>query len=165
MHGGCCGGRLAWVHDVLVSTEVPANAAIGVRPDGTTIAIGPNGQGVGITEEEVEARFDQVQSLLDLAGGLGGGPGAWANLEKAKMEKLRFATIAIIRMDADGVAELIEEEACDALSSVGDRIIGAGIRSAGLGGFAESLSEAVETGNAVGGAAGFGEIPTGIDAC
>jgi hypothetical protein len=149
----------------LVPVDGPADAAIAIRPDGTTVAIGVGGQGVGITEEEVEARFDQIQSLLDLAGGLGGGPGAWAKLEKAKMDKLRFATIAIIRMDAEGVADLIEEEACDALSSAGDRIIGAGVGAAGLGGFADALSEAVEMVNAVGGAAGLGGLPTGLDAC
>lgn len=149
----------------LVPVDGPADAAIGIRPDGTTIAIGSGGRGVGITEEEAEARFDQVQNLLDMAGSLGGGPGAWAKLEKAKMDKLRFATIAIIRMDAEGVAELIEEEACDAISSAGDRIIDAGVRSAGLGGFADSLSEAVERINEFGGAAGFGELPTGLDAC
>ena len=149
----------------LVPVDGPADAAIAVRPDGTTVAIGATGQGVGITEEEVEARFDQIQSLLDLAGGLGGGPGAWAKLEKAKMEKLRFATIAIIRMDADGVLDLIEEEVCDAISSAGDRIIDAGIRGVGLGGYADSLSEAVGLVDAVGGAVGFGGIPIGLDAC
>ena len=65
----------------LVPVDGPADAAIGIRPDGTTVAIGAGSQGVGVTEEEVEARFDEIQSLLDMAGGLGGGPGAWAKLE------------------------------------------------------------------------------------
>lgn len=149
----------------LVPVDGPADSAIAIRPDGTTVAIGGTGSGVGITEEEVEATFDEIQSVLDVAGELGGGVGAWANLEKAKMEKLRFATVAIIRMDADGVLDLIEEQVCDAINSAGDRIIDAGIRAVGLGGFADTLSDAVERINEFGAVAGFGEIPTGIDAC
>jgi hypothetical protein len=150
----------------LVPSDGAPDALAAVRPDGTLIAVGGTGEGVGVTEEEVDEQFDRIDSLLDMAGSLGGGPGAWAELEQAKMDKLRFATIVIIRMDADGVADLIEDEVCDAIGSAGDSILDAGIRRAGLGGIAASLSDAVERINEFGGAAGFdGGIPTGIDVC
>lgn len=38
-------------------------------------------------------------------------------------------------------------------------------RAVGLGGFADTLSDEVERINEFGAVAGFGEIPTGIDAC
>ncbi|MEM7141135.1 MAG: hypothetical protein AAF548_08880 [Actinomycetota bacterium] len=88
------------------------DAAVSVdRQNGTTIALLPDGSGGAQTEESIKTSFKQVIALVEMAESAGA-PGAWAKLEKAKLEKLRFATLTIFRMSVEGIIDLLEDEAC-----------------------------------------------------
>ena len=72
-----------------------------------------DGTGGGVTEEEIKQAFKQAIALAELGGKAGFK--AWAELEKAKLKKLRFATLVIHRMSIEGILETIEEEICSKL--------------------------------------------------
>ncbi len=87
------------------------DAAVAADPvNGTLIAVLDDGTGGAVTEEEIKRGFKQAIALTELYGSAGFK--VWASLEKAKLEKLRFATLVIHRMSIEGILETILEEAC-----------------------------------------------------
>lgn len=90
-------------------------AAAADRVNGTVIALLPDGSGGAQTEESIKTSFKQVIALVEM-GETAGAPAAWAKLEKAKLERLRFATLVIFRMSVEGIIKTLEEEACSRLN-------------------------------------------------
>ena len=149
-----------------VNSAISAAAAVD-RETGTLIAVLPDGTGGGVTEEEIDRNFKQIIALVEMSGSVGA-LSAWAKLEKAKLEKLRVATIAIHRMDAQGVIDLLHEEACKKLGKMITAGAFAGLRRASpaWGGVAIDLRERAKDIKRWGDAAGIPpSIPTDIKPC
>ena len=106
----------------------------------------PGGQGGRVTVQQVERTFDAIDSVLELAGVVDGIPTSitlWASLERAKIRKLRIATIAILTM---GTGEFrpptdtgFGDWACDVANDLGGRVVGAAGRRA----FGEAFDAAI----------------------
>ena len=90
----------------------------------TGTALGMLARGAGGGVEETEAAFDDAARIIDLYefvfGKLGFSLGVWAKLEKTKLEHLKLATIAIIKMDGsigiEDFEELAENQIRDAVA-------------------------------------------------
>jgi hypothetical protein len=145
------------------------DGAVAIDPSGgTIIAVLPDGTGGATSEAEINATFDQIISILELAAQAGKAVEAFANLEKAKAEKLRLATLAIFRMSTEGVCDLLKDEACGAAEGAAGGIIGSGVGRFGgaAGAAALSISEAVSNARTAATAAGFGgSLPPGVSIC
>ena len=116
--------------------------------------------GAGLTVAEVEARFDQVNALLDAAGELGGAIAAWAALEQAKMEKLRMATIMILTMEPPDIEGMIRDEVCERISGGVDGVVEGGIGR--IGGTVAEVWEIIGDVSDIGEALGFGGFDTSV---
>lgn len=145
------------------------DAAMATDPTtGTMIAVLPDGTGGGTTEEEIKARFKQAIAMTELAGGAGGAFKHWAALEKAKLEKLQFATLVIFRMSVEGILETIREEACKKLSkeATGWALSGMKRLSGTLHGMTALAQERLKEINRWGDAAGLPPgLPTKLKVC
>ncbi len=143
------------------------SAATAADPrSGGLIAVLGDGTGGGITEEEIRENFDQAISLTELAGAAGFK--AWANLEKAKLEKLKFATIVIHRMSVEGIIDLIEEEVCSRVEGAASGWASGAVGAAGgaVEGLIEGYGEAADIVSDFGDATGLGPtLPTEIPLC
>jgi len=145
------------------------DAAMATDPTtGTMVAVLPDGTGGGTTEEEIKARFKQAIAMTELAGGAGGAFKHWAALEKAKLEKLQFATLVIFRMSVEGILETIEEEACKKLNkaATGWALSGMKRLSGTLHGMTALAQERLKEINRWGDAAGLPpSLPTKLKIC
>jgi hypothetical protein len=100
-----------WPGSWRLAFNEPLDSAVAADPrSGGLIAVLGDGTGGGVTEEEIKQAFKQAIALAELGGKAGFK--AWSELEKAKLKKLRFATLVIHRMSVDGILETIEEEIC-----------------------------------------------------
>ena len=127
---------------------------------------GSGNKGAGISEAEVNERFDQIDRLLSAVADTGGGPAAWAKLEQAKMDKLRFATILIVRMEPPDLLGMLREEACGAASGAAGAAADAGIRAAGgsaAGAVLDAIGEFSDAAETLG--LGGLESPVSIPGC
>ncbi len=144
-----------------IAVDTKLGAAIGLLRE-----VGSANKGAGITEAEANERFDMVDRLLGAAGEVGGSPGAWAAIEKAKMDKLRFATILIITMEPPDLLGMLRDEACGAASDAVGAAADAGIR-AGFGGLGDAVLDAIGEYNDTAELVGMGglESPVSIPGC
>ncbi len=158
-----------WPHyeKYLVPSEGDINSGIGVDSQtGTVISILYDGSGGGITEAETNRKFDAIDALLDEVGSYtSGAPAFWAKLQKAKMAKLRVATISIIKMESPDLDSIIHDDACAAASGVADSIVEAGVRAVGgesAVDLLDSLSDSVEYFDTYASSIGMGSIDASI---
>ncbi|GEM_PF-3742340 len=114
----------------------------------------------GLTVGEVEATFDQVDSLLSHAEELGGNIAAWASLEQAKMKALRMATIMILTMQPPDFEAMVRDEACSRLGDAADGVVEGGIGM--IGGVVEEAWGAIGEISDIGEALGLGGIDTSV---
>jgi hypothetical protein len=131
---------------------------------GTTLSMLDDGSGGGITESEVNANFDAIDNVLGFIAS-NGSPGlqSWASLEQAKMDKLRTATLTILKMEAPSLEDMIRDKACEAASDAVDSLIDSGLNVVGGSTAVElrsDIAEAIERANELAEALGFG----GVDA-
>lgn len=143
------------------------DSAVAADPrSGGLIAVLGDGTGGGITEEEIKEGFKRAIALAELGGNAGFKH--WAELEKAKLKQLRFATLVIHRMSIEGILETIAEEVCDRLKKpITDWTTGViGKADKELEGFIKFYIEKAKEAKRLGDAVGlFPNIPTGIKPC
>ena len=156
-----------WPGSFRLAFNDPLDSAVAADPkSGGLIAVLGDGTGGGITEEEINRAFDQAVALAELGGRAGFQ--AWANLEKAKLEKLRFATLVIHRMSVEGILDLIEEEVCSRLEDAASGWATGAVSAAGeeMEGFVDAYSEAADAASSYGDALGLPPaIPTSLPVC
>ncbi len=143
------------------------DAAVAVDPlNGTVIAVANDGTGGATSEEEIKRAFKQAIALTELYGTAGFK--VWASLEKAKLEKLRFATLVIHRMSVEGILETIAEEACRKLkkTATGWAIGAIGAVSEEVAGMINFYIDKAKEVKRLGDAAGLApSIPTAFPVC
>ena len=116
--------------------------------------------GAGLTVEEINTTFDNVDNLLSSAQNLGGNIAAWASFEQTKMKWLRMATIMIATMKPPNLEEMIKNEVCERVSGAVDGVVEGGIGL--IGGLVEKAWGLIGHINEIGGALGFGGIETSV---
>ncbi len=128
-----------------VATDRPAYWTVDLET-GAVLGMLPDGSG-GASEADTNRTFELLAKVIDayaeiLQKLMTVPPGfmVWAQLEKAKLEHLRRATIAIIRMDGtftSGYGELLEAQVTDWINA---RVRGAidGALGRSIGGYAET---------------------------
>ncbi|MEO0365232.1 MAG: hypothetical protein AAF265_07015 [Pseudomonadota bacterium] len=147
-------------------TEGAIDCAIGINVNtGAGLFINDFG-GAGITVGEVNARFEQVNNLLDAASEAGGSIEAWASLEQIKMDHLRMATISILTMEPPDLQGYYQDQACDALQGQVDSAIDGVVGSVGGDAATNALDHLREI-NDLAGQLGFGglELSVPIPGC
>ena len=147
-------------------TEGAIDCAIGINVNtGAGLFINDFG-GAGITVGEVNARFEQVNNLLDAASEAGGSIEAWASLEQIKMDHLRMATISILTMEPPDLQGYYQDQACDALQGQVDSAIDGVAGSVGGDAATNALDHLREI-NDLAGQLGFGglELSVPIPGC
>jgi hypothetical protein len=159
--------KAGWPHFMayLVPKAGDLKAAMAIdKFTGTTLSMLDDGSGGGITESEVNANFDAIDNVLGFIAS-NGSPGlqSWASLEQAKMDKLRTATLTILKMEAPSLEDMIRDKACEAASDAVDSLIDSGLNVVGGSTAVElrsDIAEAIERANELAEALGFG----GVDA-
>ncbi|MEN8235671.1 MAG: hypothetical protein ABFR89_12205 [Actinomycetota bacterium] len=145
------------------------------RATGTLTTVLADASGGAATVSEVNALFDRVDTMLEFAGIVNGMPTSitlWADLERAKLAKLRTATIAILTMGGElQVGDTgFGGEGCDWLNKGGNWFAG----SAGRRIFGNASMDALDDAlspigmfNDWGSFFGFGDsgIPTDFSFC
>ncbi len=161
--------KAGWPHfeKYVVPATGEIKSAFGIdMKTGTLIGIIEDGSGGGITEAEVNNSFDTIDNILDAVETyMSGPPAAWAKLEKAKMSKLRVATIMIVKMEVPDWEGMIRDAACDAASGAVDSVIEAGVRATGGETAVDLLGvarDSIETADTFGTAFGLGSVDASV---
>ena len=137
----------------------PLSAAWAVGAGGQIVGVRGDGAGYGQSVAEIERVFNQIIRWLEVAEELGGGSimGAFAGLERAKLQVLKKCTIAIATMtppDDGGLGGPACEGAARHGGRLGDDAIG------NVGGVVGRIARGVSRINAVSTAVGTPNIPT-----